>query len=244
MICIDNPHTDAYFNLAAEEYLLKHFPSDVFMLWQNESSVIIGKHQNIEAEVNLDFARSNQIKVARRYSGGGAVYHDFGNLNLTFIESSEKPDFTKYTRQILAILASIGIQAQADERQSIYIDGLKISGCAQFIRKNKVLFHASLLFSTDLSNLTSTLNSLYKDTENGVQPVLKHYVKSVKSAVTNISEHLQTPLQLSDFKQIILSSLLGVNAGNSLYSFSKDDIAAINKLKIEKYSTSNWNYNA
>jgi lipoate---protein ligase len=244
MICIDNPHKDAYFNLAAEEYLLKHFSSDVFMMWQNESSVIIGKHQDIRAEVNLDFAQSNQIKVARRYSGGGAVYHDSGNLNLTFIESSEKPDFSKYTKQILEILASIGIQAEADERQSIYIDGYKISGCAQFIRKNKALFHASLLFSTDLTNLTSTLNSLYKVPENGVQPTTKRYVKSVKSPVTNISEHLEDPLQLTDFKQIIWSSLLGAQVGNSLYTFSKDDVAAINKLKIEKYSTSNWNYNA
>ena len=244
MICIDNPHTDAYFNLAAEEYLLKYFSSDVFMLWQNESSVIIGKHQDIRAEVNLDFAQSNHIKVARRYSGGGAVYHDSGNLNLTFIESSEKPDFGKYTKQILEILASIGIQAEADERQSIYIDGCKISGCAQFIRKNKALFHASLLFSSDLTNLTSTLNSLNKVPENGVQPITKRYVKSVKSPVTNISEHLEDPLQLSDFKQIIWSSLLGTQVGNSIYTFSKEDVAAINKLKIEKYSTSNWNYNA
>jgi len=242
MICIDNPHTDAYFNLAAEEYLLKNFSSDVFMLWQNDSSVIIGKHQDIQAEVNLDFARENRIKVARRYSGGGAVYHDSGNLNLTFIESSSHLDFGKYTRQILEILSTIGIQAQADERQSIYIDGLKISGSAQFIRKNKIMFHASLLFSTDLSNLSYILNSTYSAPENGLQP--KRFVKSVKSPVTNISEHLKEPLQLSDFKRIIISSLLGEHAANSIYTFSKDDIAAITKLKKEKYSTTNWNYNA
>lgn len=242
MICIDNPHTDAYFNLAAEEFLLKNFSSDVFMLWQNDSSVIIGKHQDIHAEVNLDFARKNHIKVVRRYSGGGAVYHDAGNLNLTFIESSNHPDFGKYTRQLLEILSMIGIQAQADERQSIFIDGLKISGCAQFIRKNKVMFHASLLFSTDLSNLSYILNSSYAASEKGLQQ--KSYVKSVKSPVTNICEHLQGPLQLSDFKQIILSSLLGKHTGNSLYRFSKDDVAAITKLKKEKYSTTNWNYNA
>jgi len=242
MICIDNPHTDAYFNLAAEEYLLKNFSSDVFMLWQNDAAVIIGKHQDIQAEVNLDFARAHKIKVARRYSGGGAVYHDSGNLNLTFIESSNQPDFGKYTRKILEILSSIGIQAQADERQSIYIDGRKISGSAQFIRKNKVMFHASLLFSTDLSNLSHLLNSTYSTPENGLQP--KRYVKSVKSAVTNISEHLKEPLQLSDFKRIIFGILLGDQAENSLYRFSNNDIAAISKLKEEKYSTTNWNYNA
>jgi len=242
MICIDNTHTDAYFNLAAEEYLLKHFSNDVFMLWQNDSAVIIGKHQDIQAEVNLDFARANRIKVARRYSGGGAVYHDAGNLNLTFIESSSRPDFGKYTDQIVEILSSIGIQAKADERQSIYIDGLKISGSAQFIRKNKVLFHASLLFSTDLSNLSGILSSSYTAPENGLQQ--KRFVKSVKSPVTNISDHLQNPLQLSDFKRIILNSLLKEHVGNSMYTFSKDDVAAITKLKNEKYSTTNWNYNA
>jgi lipoate-protein ligase A len=242
MICIDNRHTDAYFNLAAEEYLLKNFSSDVFMLWQNDASVIIGKHQDIHAEVNLDFAHANKIKVARRYSGGGAVYHDSGNLNLTFIENSTHPDFSKYTRQILEILSTIGVHAVADDRQSIYIDGRKISGCAQFIRKNKVMFHASLLFSTDLSNLTYILNSSKRTSDIGIQP--KRYVQSVKSPVTNISEHLLKPLQLSDFKRIILEILLEGTAENSIYAFSKDDVAAITKLKNEKYSTTNWNYNA
>ncbi len=243
MICIDNRHTDAYFNLAAEEYLLEHFSSDVFMLWQNDSSVIIGKNQNIQAEVNLDFARENNIKVVRRHTGGGAVYHDAGNLNLTFIETDDRPDFGKYTKRILDILAAIGIQAQADDRQSIYIDGLKISGCAQFIRKNKVLFHATLLFSSDLGNLSSTLNSLYTVPEKETQSLKKHYVKSVKSPVTNIKEHLTEPLLLSDFKKMILSGFLG-NTGNSLYAFSKEDTTAINRLKKEKYVTKNWNFQA
>jgi len=237
MICIDNQHTDAYFNLAAEEYLLEHFSSDVFMLWQNDSSVIIGKNQNIQAEVNLDFAREHHIKVARRHTGGGAVYHDAGNLNLTFIETDDRPDFSKYTRSILAMLSAIGIQAEADERNSIYIDGLKISGCAQFIRKNKILFHATLLFSSDLSNLNASLKSLHDVTET------KHYVKSVKSSVTNISDHLPEPLQLSDFKKRIVSDFLG-NARNRMYTFSREDTLAINKLKKEKYATNNWNYQA
>lgn len=239
MICIDNTHTDAYFNLAAEEYLLNNFTKDVFMLWQNESSVIIGKHQNIRAEVNLDFARENHIKVVRRHSGGGAVYHDAGNLNLTFIETGTHSDVGKYTKRMLEILASIGIKAQEDERHTLYIDGLKISGSAQFIRRNKQLFHATLLFSSDLTHLTSTLDALY----TGTQSPKKHYVKSVKSPVTNISEHLTEPLQLSEFKRMILNDFLG-NTGSSLYEFSKEDLAAITKLKQEKYATNGWNYNA
>ena len=241
MLCIDNRHTDAYFNLAAEEYLLEHFSSDVFMLWQNDSSVIIGKNQNVQAEVNLEFARENKIKVVRRHTGGGAVYHDAGNLNLSFIETDERPDFSRYAKRILEILATIGIEAQADERQSIYIDGMKISGSAQFIRKNRILFHATLLFATDLSNLTSTLNSLYTvPKEEGPK---KHYVKSVKSPVTNIREHLPKPLPLADFKRMILHDFLR-NAGNSMYAFSKEDTKAINKLKMEKYVTKHWNNQA
>ena len=239
MVCIDNPYTDAYFNLAAEEYLLEHFSGDVFMLWQNESSVIVGKNQNVQAEVNLDFAREHHIKVARRHTGGGAVYHDAGNLNLTFIETDDRPDFGKYTKRILTMLSVLGIQAQADERNSIYIDGLKISGCAQFIRKNRILFHATLLFSSDLSNLNATLNSLYTVPETET----KHYVKSVKSPVTNILDPLTEPLQLHDFKRMILTDLLG-NAGNSMYAFSREDTTAINRLKTEKYVTNNWNFQA
>jgi len=243
MICIDNTHTDAYFNLAAEEYLLNNFTTDVFMLWQNESSVIIGKHQNIQAEVNLEFANENRIKVVRRHSGGGAVYHDAGNLNLTFIETGNNSGVGKYTKRMLDILESIGIRAQEDERHSFYIDGLKISGSAQFIRKNKLLFHATLLFSSDLKQLTSTLDSIYSVPENGAEAPKKHFVKSVKSPVTNISEHLTEPMQLSEFKRMILNDFLS-NSGSSLYAFSQDDLAAITKLKQEKYATNGWNYNA
>lgn len=243
MLCIDNRNTDAYFNLAAEEYLLKNFSSDIFMLWQNGPSVIIGKHQNIQAEVNLDFVREKQIKVVRRFSGGGAVYHDLGNLNLTFIESSDHPDFDKYTKQILEILAMIKIYAQANARRALYINGLKISGCAQYMFKNKVLFHATLLFSTNLSHLTSTLNSLKANQKNSQPIKQKQYVKSVKDPVTNISEHLPNPLPIEDFKKLIIKYFLDKNKDNSIYTFSKEDITSITRLKQEKYITDDWNFN-
>jgi len=235
MLCIDNPHTDPYFNLAAEEYLLKDFSNDIFMLWQNEPSVVIGKHQHIEAEVNLDFIRKNQIKVVRRYSGGGTVYHDSGNLNLTFIESNDQPDFDKYTSQMLAFLLTVGINAKADERRALYINGLKISGSAQYVRRNKVLCHATLLFSTNLFHLSSTLDCHYPDSENGQSSQERRYVKSIKSPVTNISEHLPDPISIIDFKKLIIRYFLGSNKENSIYAFSKEDIANITRLKQEKY---------
>ena len=242
MLCIDNPYTDVHFNLAAEEYLLKNFSNDVFMLWQNDPSVVIGKHQNVETEVDLSFIRDNHIKVARRYSGGGAVFHDLGNLNLTFIESNNLPDFDKYIKQIQQVLSIIGIHTQADERRALFIDGLKISGSAQYIRKNKVLFHATLLFSSNLTHLVSTLNSQYPDQKDDMQSQPWRYVKSVKSPVTNINEHLLCPLSITDFKRIIIQYFTDNNTDNHIYTFSKEDIAAIVQLKQEKYATTDWNF--
>lgn len=111
-LIIDNPFTDIYFNLAAEEFLLKNRPENILMLWQNTPSVVLGKHQRVETEINLTYVKDKQIRIARRYSGGGTVYHDLGNLNLTFIENTNVPDFEKYTRKTLEFLNSIGVQAQ------------------------------------------------------------------------------------------------------------------------------------
>lgn len=242
MLCIDNTYTDVYFNLAAEEYLLKNFPDDIFMLWQNDLSVIIGKHQNLQTEVNLDFIGEKQIKVARRYSGGGTVYHDSGNLNLTFIESNDHPDFDKYSRQMLEFLSTIGIHAEADERHSLYVDGLKISGSAQYLRKNKVLYHATLLYSSNLNYLASTLESPYAHSGNDEETRPWRHVKSVKSPVTNISGYLTCPMPIDEFKKLIINYFINNGTNNYIYQFSLQDITAIDQLKQEKYATNSWNY--
>ena len=143
MLYINNPYTDAWFNLAAEEYLLKNFSDDIFMLWQNEPSVIIGKHQNVWDEINRNYIQKKHIKVVRRYSGGGAVYHDSGNLNITFIQNSKELASGIFTARLIAFLATFGIRAEADERQALTIDGLKISGSAQSIHKGRILHHAT-----------------------------------------------------------------------------------------------------
>ena len=119
MLYIDNPYTDAWFNLAAEEYLLKNFSDDIFMLWQNEPSVIIGKHQNVWDEINRNYIQEKHIKVVRRYSGGGAVYHDSGNLNITFIQNSKELASGTFTARLIDFLATFGIrQRQTNGRHS------------------------------------------------------------------------------------------------------------------------------
>lgn len=240
MLCIKNPYTDPYFNLAAEEYLLKNFKEDIIMVWQNEPSIILGKHQNVRAEVNLDFVKEKQIKVVRRYSGGGAVYHDLGNVNLTFIENNSTLDFDKFTNLTINILASLGISAQADARRALNIDGLKISGSAQSVHKNRVLYHATLLYSSDLTILNESLDSKFQEPDDKPS---RFYVKSVKSVVTNISEHLSTEISIDNFKQSIIDYFLEDKEDNKLYSLDKEDLAAIELLKEKKYATAVWNYN-
>ena len=184
MLCIHNTQTDPYFNLAAEEYLLKNFKENIFMLWQNEPSIVIGKHQDVWAEVNLKFVQDQQIKIARRFSGGGAVYHDPGNLNLTFIETGQIMQTDKYTIQIMNFLKTLGVHVEVDERKGLTIGGFKISGSAQSIHKNRYMHHATLLFSTDLDRLVTSLKSTSRQAPKKTGGKRSTFVKSVRSPVT------------------------------------------------------------
>lgn len=240
MLCIDNKITDVYFNLAAEEYLLKNTRENVFMLWQNEPVVVIGKHQDIFDEVNIGFIKENQIKVARRFSGGGAVYHDLGNLNLTFIETNASVNFDDYVQRIVAMLASLGIDASTDNRRGININGLKLSGSAQSIHKDRVLFHATLLFSSDLQRLITSLASDPEQKRGRARR--KVSVKSVKSPVTNMTRHLSHAISLEEVKAYIINYYIRQNTENSIYAFTKEDIHGIEQLKNIKYATEGWIY--
>ena len=157
MFCIDNRCTDVYFNLAVEEYLLKQTQGDYFVIWQSEPSVVMGKNQSVRAEVNEDYRIEKGIRLARRFSGGGAVYHDKGNINLTFIETTSQPLFEDYLQRIVGFLETMGVTAYTDERLGIYLDGKKISGSAQCIHKNRVMYHCTLLFSANLDVLHTVL---------------------------------------------------------------------------------------
>lgn len=163
MRIIDHRDTDPYFNLAAEEYLFGCLPATetACMLWQNRPVVVVGKHQDVESEVNRPFAEANRIGVARRFSGGGAVYHDLGNLNLTFIGRLGEDSPEGFTQWLAGFLRRLGIPVEGDARLALFVKGLKISGSAQYVRRDRFLHHATLLFSTDLDRLVKVLDASY-----------------------------------------------------------------------------------
>lgn len=238
MLYIYNKNTNPYFNLAAEEYVLKEFQEECFMLWRNEPSIIIGKNQNTLAEINLDYVRQHKIPVVRRLSGGGAVFHDLGNLNFTFIvneDVSSFSDFRRFTQPIIDVLRKLSINAEFSGRNDITIDGKKISGNAQYYYKNRILHHGTLLFSSSITDLSAALK---------VRPVKfeDKGVKSVSKRVTNISEHLKEPITIEQFIDLIMNHIREQTGGREMYEFTQEDIKKIEKLVKEKYSTWEWNF--
>ncbi|MDO9511545.1 MAG: lipoate--protein ligase [Bacteroidales bacterium] len=240
MLCIDNDCTNPYWNLAAEEYLLKAFRDDIFMLWRNEPSIIVGKHQNSLAEINARYVQENNIPVVRRLTGGGAVFHDLGNLNFTFISNAKSTDeklidFRKYTKPILDVMLALGIDARFEGRNDLTISGLKFSGNAEHIFNNRILHHGTLLFSTQLPNLSAALN---------VDPLkfTDKAVKSVRSRVTNISEHLKSDLDVVGFKNLVMKHINTQYTVSKSYSFNPMDLQEINNLTESKYMKWDWNF--
>ncbi|MEF9952271.1 MAG: lipoate--protein ligase [Clostridium sp.] len=238
MLFIYNKSTDPYFNLAAEEYVLKNFKDDCFMLWRNSQAVIIGKNQNAISEINQDYVTNNNIPVVRRLSGGGAVFHDLGNVNFTFItnDTDDFVNFSKFTQPIISVLKDkLNIDAQLSGRNDLTIDSKKFSGNAQYNYRSRVLHHGTLLFSSSIENISDSLN---------VKPIKLQSkgVKSVKSRVTNISSHLKSPLAIEDFINMTMDYVKENSLDGRIYEFTKDDILNIEKLKLEKYSTWEWNF--
>lgn len=235
--CIYSPFSDIYFHLAAEEYLLKQGNEDIFMLWQDTPSVVIGKHQRLRSEVDREWAEREQVHIARRFSGGGAVYHDLGNVNLTFIETTPRlPEFVTYLQRTLKFLNSIGLMATGDERLGIYLNGLKISGSAQCLHKDRVLYHCTLLYDTDLTALHEALNPEPMVDDETLSSV--YAVPSVRSEVTNIRRHLSAGT-VTDFKE---KAFQYFSKSQSVSSFTREEIEAINQLREEKYIQKDWIY--
>ena len=190
---------DPYFNLAVEEYLFLHETDDVFMLWQNENTVVVGKNQNAYAEIKMDVAREKEIKIARRITGGGAVYHDLGNVNYSFISTrrgGSDIDFAYFTAPIIEALESMGIKAELSGRNDLLTDGRKFSGNAQYTQGDRTLHHGTLLFDADLSVLSEVLNVDRSKIES-------KGIASVRSRVVNLSELLGDDVTVERFIEIL-----------------------------------------
>jgi len=241
MLYIRNDSNDPYFNMAVEEYVIKNMdPSEeYFFLWQNSPVVVVGKNQNTIEEVNMDFVKENNIAVVRRLSGGGAVYHDLGNVNFTYVVDYRSEDLNSIGRFCTAVvkaLEKMGIKAEFSGRNDITIDGKKISGNAQYLTKNRLLHHGTLLFDSDLEMLTKALN--VKE-----QKISSKGIKSVKSRVTNIKEHLSKPVTVDEFKELVAKLIFEVEGSPFReYLFTAEDLANIRRLRDEKYSTWEWNF--
>jgi lipoate-protein ligase A len=239
MLCIIRHETDPYFNLAAEEYVMENFDRDCFMLWRNAPTIIVGRHQNTLAEINVDYVRQNNLPVVRRMSGGGAVFHDLGNLNFTFVTAIDAyrndVDFRRFTEPILDALRRLGVNARFEGRNDLTIDGRKFSGNAEYIRRGRILHHGTLLFSARMTDVAAALRPDPAKFDDKA-------VKSVRSRVTNISEHLPQPMSVLEFRDYLMGHVVATTPGATAYTFSLADVAAIERLRDEKYATWEWNY--
>ena len=240
MIYIKNDSNNPHFNLALEEYFLKNFKGEeYFILWQNESAIIIGRNQNTIEEINKDYVEANNIKVVRRLSGGGAAYHDLGNLNFTFIvgaNESNVNNFKKFTDSIVDSLDKIGVKAEFTGRNDITIEGKKFSGNSQYYFKDRLLHHGTILFNSDLSVVQSALQVKAEKIES-------KGIKSVRSRVTNVYPYLIEKVSVKEFKEILLHSIFEYkNVPYKEYVLNQNDIDKIQAIADEKYSTWDWTY--
>ena len=236
---LDLTTTDPAFNLAAEQYVFDSLPRDraYFMLWQNDNAIIVGKYQNTFAEINEAYVKEHGIRVVRRLSGGGAVYHDLGNLNFTFIADAgtlSTLNFTIFCEPVIRTLAKFGVTAEVNGRNDMTIDGRKFSGNSQYLKQGRIMHHGTILFDSDLSVVS---NALQVD-ESKFQSKAS---KSVRSRVTNVAAYLSAPVSLPEFRSALLADI-AQSAGGEAYVFSASDLAAIEKLRAERYGTWEWNY--
>ncbi|MDR0818303.1 MAG: lipoate--protein ligase [Oscillospiraceae bacterium] len=226
--------TDCYYNMAFEEYAFENLdPAESYVsLWRNNNTVVVGRYQNTAAELNETYASEHNVSVVRRLSGGGAVYHDLGNLNYTFIAESDagqvKADFARFTKPVVEALSTLGVNAELSGRNDLTIDGKKFSGNAQYSKNGRTMHHGTLMFASDLNVISEVLKPPGAKFES-------KGVKSVRSRVANIGEF--TSATMDDFKAALLTSL---NA--EPLTLTSTQLGEIQELRDTKYALREWNY--
>ena len=238
MLCISSETADTCFNLAADEYFLKNSCQNYLMLSVNNTSAVIGKHQVAHMETNTEFVHKNNIPVFRRISGGGTVFHDTGNINYSFILNSEpghQVDFFKYTLPVMNFLISMGVNAKFEGKNNLRTGGVKISGNAEYIYRNRVLHHGTLLFDANLEMLRGSIR-------NDISRYETRAVRSNPFPVGNIRECCPQIDNTGEFRSKMLQWFLDNYPGAEITGVSRTEAEKINDLADEKYRTWEWNY--
>ena len=239
MKIIDTKSTDPAINLAFEEFFLCNasFDDPILMIWRNEPTVVVGAFQNTYNEVDYDYLKENNIHLIRRSTGGGAVYHDLGNLCFSFIrreENLENLDFHQFLLPVQTAMASLGLNVEISGRNDLLIDGQKVSGSAARVFGDRVLFHGTLLYSSDLSVLGRVLTVKR-------EKIASKGFSSVRSRVTLIADHLAEPLEVLDFRQLLLDAMKQADETQD-YEPTAAELSSIMELAEEKYRNDEWIY--
>jgi lipoate---protein ligase len=238
MLYADNLHiTDPRLNLALEEYLVRHVAIDeaILLFYVNEPAVIVGRNQNIWEEIDPDYIAANGIQVVRRLSGGGAVYHDGGNLNYSFITAGSRDlhNFHRFTAPVIGVLNGLSVPAEAHGKSDIYAAGKKISGNAQYLARNRMVSHGTILFDSDLEALLHALNPRQVAIESKA-------VQSIRARVTNIREWLPD-WDVGRLRHALLEGIFAPEPVRPL-PLTPDDWTQIEQIRVERYESWDWNY--
>ena len=239
MVYLESPSTDPAFNLALEQFVFDEMPRDheYFMLWQNKNAIIVGKYQNTAAEINAAYVKEHDIQVIRRLSGGGAVYHDLGNINFTFItdaENGESIDLAVFCQPVVKALAKLGVTAEITGRNDITIEGQKFSGNAQYVRQGRIMHHGTIMFDSNLGVVAQALNVPQDKIES-------KGIKSVRSRVTNVKPYVKGDLGIREF-WAALKQYMVEERSLEQHTFTPAELERVEAIRAERYGTWDWNF--
>ena len=237
MIYIETGSTDIFYNLAAEHYFAaqKKLGDTAFLIWRTTPTLVVGKYQNTLEEIRQDYVNAHGIQVARRLSGGGTIYADLGGWMFTFIQPDDTQEiqFRQYTQPIVDALRALGVPAGFNGRNDLVIEGRKFSGNAQYKLSGSTVHHGTLMFDVDIDRMVAA-------TSVADEKIISKSIHSVRERVTNIVDHLKTPMDAEAFKRHLISFVVGENG--SRYEINEMDRAEISRFAREKLSTWAWRY--